>query len=270
MAALQLSWFKFKHHYGDYLKVLVGILLFQGMILFIQEKEFLKTFETTRMSLFLLLFSSSLLILVQTSIYISKERSILNRDFFSTLGRVSYALATLLMNIFFAIGETLVFMLGLNFFSSVFDKDLASKGQFFSGYWLEVFVTVVLVYLSSHFLALLISSLVKGSEITSVVLAVVAGIVQFSLAGTILQLPKAIRSVDRFIYLSYGHKLFGMTNELEKLPSALEKFKIPIEKSQLDQFVAKDSTIIEHWSMLGLHALVYALCFVLVLRYKKE
>ena len=70
-AALRLSWYKFKHHYMDFVKVLLGIVAFEGLILYIQDKGFLKDFETTRMTLFLLLFSTSLLIVVQNSIYIS-------------------------------------------------------------------------------------------------------------------------------------------------------------------------------------------------------
>ena len=94
-AALRLSWYKFKHHYMDFIKVLLGIVAFEGLILYIQDKGFLKDFETTRMTLFLLLFSTSLLIVVQNSIYISKERSVLNRDFFSGLSRSAFALASM-------------------------------------------------------------------------------------------------------------------------------------------------------------------------------
>ena len=52
----------------DFVKVLLGIVAFEGLILYIQDKGFLKDFETTRMTLFLLLFSTSLLIVVQNSI----------------------------------------------------------------------------------------------------------------------------------------------------------------------------------------------------------
>jgi len=45
-------------------------------------------------------------------------------------------------------------------------------------------------FLASHFIALFISALVGKSEITSVILAVIVGIMQFSLSGTILSLPK--------------------------------------------------------------------------------
>ena len=40
----------------DFVKVLLGIVAFEGLILYIQDKGFLKDFETTRMTLFLLLF----------------------------------------------------------------------------------------------------------------------------------------------------------------------------------------------------------------------
>ena len=46
-AALRLSWYKFKHHYMDFVKVLLGIVAFEGLILYIQDKGFLKYFETT-------------------------------------------------------------------------------------------------------------------------------------------------------------------------------------------------------------------------------
>ena len=106
-AALRLSWYKFKHHYMDFVKVLLGIVAFEGLILYIQDKGFLKDFETTRMTLFLLLFSTSLLIVVQNSIYISKERSVLNRDFFSGLSRSAFALASMGIHAFFAVWKPL-------------------------------------------------------------------------------------------------------------------------------------------------------------------
>ena len=115
-AALRLSWYKFKHHYMDFVKVLLGIVAFEGLILYIQDKGFLKDFETTRMTLFLLLFSTSLLIVVQNSIYISKERSVLNRDFFSGLSRSAFALASMGIHAFFAVLETIVF---IRFFISI-------------------------------------------------------------------------------------------------------------------------------------------------------
>lgn len=75
-AALRLSWYKFKHHYMDFVKVLLGIVAFEGLILYIQDKGFLKDFETTRMTLFLLLFSTSLLIVFKTVfIFLRNARS---------------------------------------------------------------------------------------------------------------------------------------------------------------------------------------------------
>ena len=123
-AALRLSWYKFKHHYMDFVKVLLGIIAFEGLILYIQDKGFLKDFETTRMTLFLLLFSTSLLIVVQNSIYISKERSVLNRDFFSGLSRSAFAIASMGIHAFFAVLETIVFILSYSIFSKYFDRFL--------------------------------------------------------------------------------------------------------------------------------------------------
>ena len=128
-AALRLSWYKFKHHYMDFVKVLLGIVAFEGLILYIQDKGFLKDFETTRMTLFLLLFSTSLLIVVQNSIYISKERSVLNRDFFSGLSRSAFALASMGIHAFFAVLETIVFILSYSVFSKFFDKEFPDAGH---------------------------------------------------------------------------------------------------------------------------------------------
>ena len=182
MNALRLSWYKFKHHYMDFVKVLLGIVAFEGLILYIQDKGFLKDFETTRMTLFLLLFSTSLLIVVQNSIYISKERSVLNRDFFSGLSRSAFALASMGIHAFFAVLETIVFILSYSVFSKFFDKEFPDAGHIFGSYRWEVGITVLLVFLASHFIALFISALVGKSEITSVILAVVVGIMQFSLS----------------------------------------------------------------------------------------
>lgn len=270
MAALQLSWYKFKSHYTDFISVLLGILIFEGLILYIQEEGFLKTFEATRMTLFLLLFSSSLLILVQTSIYISKERSILNRDFFSTLSRRDFAQATLMVNSLLALCETLVFCVGFHVLTNYFDKELVKKGQLFGQYWFELGITVFLVFLCAHFFALLISALAGSSEIASVILAVVTGIAQFSLSGTILQLPDAIKSISNYIFLSHGHKLIAMTNELETLKSAMADFGVPIPEEQLEQFAASHSAILEGWLSLVCHAVIYAGLFTLVLVFKKK
>lgn len=174
-AALRLSWYKFKHHYMDFVKVLLGIVAFEDLILYIQDKGFLKDFETTRMTFFLLLFSTSLLIVVQNSIYISKERSVLNRDFFSGLSRSAFALASMGIHAFFAVLETIVFILSYSVFSKFFDKEFPDAGNIFGSYRWEVGITVLLVFLASHFIALFISALVGKSEITSVILAVVVG-----------------------------------------------------------------------------------------------
>lgn len=189
-AALRLSWYKFKHHYMDFVKVLLGIVAFEGLILYIQDKGFLKDFETTRMTLFLLLFSTSLLIVVQNSIYISKERSVLNRDFSQVW--VVQPLPWLVWGFTPSVLETIVFILSYSVFSKFFDKEFPDAGHIFGSYRWEVGITVLLVFLASHFIALFISALAGKSEITSVILAVVVGIMQFSLSGTILSLPKAI------------------------------------------------------------------------------
>ena len=143
-AALRLSWYKFKHHYMDFVKVLLGIIAFEGLILYIQDKGFLKDFETTRMTLF----STSLLIVVQNSIYISKERSVLNRDFFSGLSRSAFAIASMGIHTFFAVLETIVFILSYSIFSKYFDKEFPDAGHIFSSYRWEVGITGAKIYLS--------------------------------------------------------------------------------------------------------------------------
>lgn len=269
-AALRLSWYKFKHHYMDFVKVLLGIIVFEGLILYIQEKGFFESFEDTRMTLFLLLFSTSLLIVVQNSIYISKERSVLNRDFFSGLSRSAFALASMGIHAFFAFLETLVFVFSYSTFSKLFDKDFPDGGQVLGSYLWEVGLTVLLVFLASHFIALFISALVGKSEITSVILAVVVGIMQFSLSGTILALPKAIDWVQRFIYLGYGHKLFGMTSDLADLPSSLAKYGVSVPKSQLEAFQGSTGDFWGQWGALLLHCLAYALLFFVTIQKKEK
>ncbi|MGT2907523.1 ABC transporter permease [Streptococcus dentiloxodontae] len=268
-AALRLSWYKFKHHYMDFIKVLLGILVFEGLILYIQDKGFLKDFETTRMALFLLLFSTSLLIVVQNSIYISRERAILNRDFFSGLSRSAFALASLLIHSFFALLETFVFIVGFAGLNHLFDKELPSSGHIMSAYLSELGVTVLLVFLASHFIALLISAIVGKSEITSVILAVVVGIMQFSLSGTILQLPKAIDWIQNAIYLGYGHKLAGVSTNLTDFPSSLAAFGVTLTKEELSLFKSSHSEFLGQWLALLLHCLVYALLFFISIQ-KKE
>ena len=270
MASLRLSFYKFKSSWTDFIKVLLGILLFEVLIVYIQKKEFLAQFETTRMTTFLLLFSSALLILVQNAIYISKERSVLDRDFFSGLSRTGFAGATLLFNTGYAVIEALVFVGGYHWVANLFDKDLKNKGIVFASFDSDLFVTVLLVFLSAHFLALVISSLVGTSEISSVILAVVVGIVQFALAGTVLQLPKAISWTEKGIFLGAGHKAFGAINDLRGIPSQMAKFGIALPKAQLNQFSASHSAMLDAWQALFWHAVVYAVCFVLLLRYKKR
>ena len=129
---------------------------------------------------------------------------------------------------------------------------------------------MLLVFLASHFIALFISALVGKSEITSVILAVVVGIMQFSLSGTILSLPKAIDWVQKFIYLGYGHKLFGISSDLSDLPSSLAKYGVPVPKSQLEAFQGSTG---EFWGQcwtLVLHCLVYALLFFVTLQKKEK
>lgn len=269
-AALRLSWYKAKHAWGDFIKVLLGILAFEVLILFIEKKGFLVNFEQTRMTLFLLIFSSSLLVLVQTSIYISKERTILDRDFFSALDPRAFAFSTLLFNTIYAGIEALVFNWGYQLISQWFNKELEVEGIIFKSFGLEVTLTIFLIFLASHFLGLLISALVGDNEITSVILAVVAGIAQFSLSGTILRLPESIEKMQNFIFLSMGHRLFSATNKLETIPGSMAKYHIPVEKWSLDLFKLSSGDMWRGYIILLLHALVYAGLFVIALSIKKE
>ena len=161
------------------------------------------------MTLFLLLFSTSLLIVVQNSIYISKERSVLNRDFFSGLSRSAFALASMGIHAFFAVLETIVFILSYSVFSKFFDKEFPDAGHIFGSYRWESWDYSAPGFLGVAFIALFISALVGKSEITSVILAVVVGIMQFSLSGTILSLPKAIDWVQNLSILVMATSFLG-------------------------------------------------------------
>ncbi len=44
-AALRLSWYKFKHHYMDFVKVLLGIVAFEGLILYIPRQGIFERFR---------------------------------------------------------------------------------------------------------------------------------------------------------------------------------------------------------------------------------
>ena len=189
------------------------------------------------MTLFLLLFSTSLLIVVQISIYISKERSVLNRDFFSGLSRSAFALASMGIHAFFAVLETIVFILSYSVFSKFFDKGISRRWSYFWFLPLGSWDYSTPGFLGVAFYCPLYLSLGwQITEITSVILAVIVGIMQFSLSGTILSLPKAIDWVQKFIYLGYGHKLFGISSDLSDLPSSLAKYGVPVPKSQLEAF----------------------------------
>ncbi|MGV3240823.1 serine/threonine protein kinase, partial [Streptococcus hyovaginalis] len=80
---------------------------------------------------------------------------------------------------------------------------------------------------------------VGASDITSVILAVLVGIMQFSLAGTVLQFPTAIRGISTAVFLSYGPKVFGMSNDLADHPSAMSHFPFPIPKSPMEPFYSR-------------------------------
>ena len=269
-AALRLSWYKFKHHYMDFVKVLLGIVAFEGLILYIQDKGFLKDFETTRMTLFLLLFSTSLLIVVQNSIYISKERSVLNRDFFSGLSRSTFALLV------WGFTPSLLFWkpLSLSYLTLSLVSSLTRNFQtlviIFGSYRWEVGITVLLVFLASHFIALFISALVGKSEITSVILAVVVGIMHFRCRELSCLCQKPLIGYKNLSNLGYGHKLFGISSDLSDLPSSLAKYGVPVPKSQLEAFQGSTGKFWGQWWALVLHCLVYALLFFVTLQKKEK
>ena len=171
---------------------------------------------------------------------------------------------------FFAVLETIVFILSYSVFSKFFDKEFPDAGHILVPYRWEVGITVLLVFLASHFIALFISALVGKSEITSVILTVVVGIMQFSLSGTILSLPKAIDWVQKFIYLGYGHKLLGFLVICPDLPSSLAKYRVPVPKSQLEAFQGSTGEFWGQWWALVLHCLVYALLFSSHFRRKEK
>ena len=171
---------------------------------------------------------------------------------------------------FFAVLETIVFILSYSVFSKFFDKEFPRRWSYFWFLPLGSWDYSASGFLGFAFHCPFISALVGKSEITSVILAVVVGIMQFSLSGTILSLPKAIDWVQKFIYLGYGHKLFGISSDLSDLPSSLAKYRVPVPKSQLEAFQGSTGEFWGQWWALVLHCLVYALLFFVTLQKKEK
>lgn len=242
----------------------VGIFGLVFLMIWIKSKTLFVTFEDTRMTTFLLLFSTSLLILVGNCTYISGTREILDRDFGNPnkmfrLSRFYFWLATCLSHIVLAALETVIFVLGFRCAISVFQT---SSPLYYSV--VKVSVVVFLTFICAHFFALFLSAVTFENSIFSVRLAIIIGILQFSLSNTIIFLPKFLTGVKKFIFLGYAHQAIGGVFDIDNFPSALQnrglnvpQAQIPVE--QLEMFTRSD-VFLYVW-LLFIHLFVYFLLF---------
>lgn len=212
----------------------------------------------------MMLFSTSLLILINSCLTISKERRILERDFESGLSRLHYVFFLLLFNAIYAMIETFFFFGSLVLSSRFFNVDIPKADI------RQILVTILLMFISVHFLGLFISSICGESSSSSVIYSGIVGIGQFVLSGTIIELPDSIETLSNLTFLSFAHKNIMGIFDIGQLPSALESFQVIIPKEELDLFKSSTSVLIKNEGYLLLHLVLYLSLFAISIQFYKN
>lgn len=189
------------------------LLLFQAIIMgisinIVAESNWLKVYDTAKILLFAFSCAAMWLGLFNSVQEIVKERDIIKLEYFNNMRLSSYIISKLLV---FAI---LCFIQAILFLSIISMKvEFPDRGIIFNSVFLEYTLGFFLVSFSSSMLGMLISSLVKTTEITLIITPIYM-MFQLLFSGVLVALNGISKFISHFIIGRYAIEAFGTTSNL--------------------------------------------------------
>lgn len=189
------------------------LLLFQAIIMgisinIVAESNWLKVYDTAKILLFAFSCAAMWLGLFNSVQEIVKERDIIKLEYFNNMRLSSYIISKLLV---FAV---LCFIQAILFLCIISMKvEFPEQGIIFNSVFLEYTLGFFLVSFSSTMLGMLISALVKTTEITLIITPIYM-MFQLLFSGVLVTLNGISKLISHFIIGRYAIEAFGTTSNL--------------------------------------------------------
>lgn len=189
------------------------LLLFQAIIMgisinIVAESNWLKVYDTAKILLFAFSCAAMWLGLFNSVQEIVKERDIIKLEYFNNMRLSSYIISKLLV---FAV---LCFIQAILFLCIISIKvEFPEQGIIFNSVFLEYTLGFFLVSFSSTMLGMLISALVKTTEITLIITPIYM-MFQLLFSGVLVTLNGISKFISHFIIGRYAIEAFGTTSNL--------------------------------------------------------
>lgn len=206
---------------------------------------------------------------------ICKERSILKREYMTNLNLGSYVISKLFVQAVICAVQMLVVILIFAVF--VRDKELPVSGAIFGSIWIEYFITMFLLAFAADTMALLISSLVKSSELASTFIPIVL-IVQIVFSGVLFEMSGFFEIAANFMISKWGINALAATTSLND-SQAIFMIENPELQLQLGnslstvkpEYASTASNLLMVWGILLAFVVVSSVvCGVLLRRVKHD
>lgn len=235
----------------------------------------LMAFGSTQTGLFMLVCVAIFVGICNSIQEICKERSILKREYMTNLNLGSYVVSKLVVQgVICAVQMLCVIVVFMLF---VKNKELATSGVFLGSMWVEYFITMFLLAFAADTMSLLISSVVKSSELASTFIPIVL-IVQIVFSGVLFEMTGAFDVIANFMISKWGINALAASSFLNDSQASfiIENPQLQLQLgSELsvvkNEYASTSGNLLMIWGILLVFIAVSSIaCGILLRRVKKD
>lgn len=232
-------------------------------------------FASTQTGLFMLVCVAIFVGICNSIQEICKERSILKREYMTNLNLGSYVVSKLVVQGVICAVQMLCVIIVFMLF--VKNKELPSGGVFLGSMWVEYFITMFLLAFAADTMSLLISSVVKSSELASTFIPIVL-IVQIVFSGVLFEMTGAFDVIANFMISKWGINALAASSFLNDSQSVfiIENPQLQLQLgSELSivktEYASTAGNLLMIWGILLVFIVVSSIaCGILLRRVKKD
>lgn len=235
----------------------------------------LSIFNGTQTGLFMLVCVAIFVGICNSIQEICKERNILKREYMTNLRLSSYVVSKLVVQATVCAVQMLVVMLIFMLF--VTKKQLPDDGIIFGSIWIEYFITMFLLAFAADTMSLLISSMVKTSEMANTFIPIIL-IVQIVFSGVLFEMKGILGAFAKLMISKWGiNALAAITSLNDAQPAFL--IENPSLQLQLGsslstikaEYASTLSNLLMIWGILLAFIVVSSIaCGIMLTRVKKD
>lgn len=232
-------------------------------------------FRATQTGLFMLVCVAIFVGICNSIQEICKERNILKREYMTNLRLDSYVVSKLAVQAVICAVQMVVVVLFFMVF--VLKKQLPDSGIIFPSMWIEYFITMFLLAFAADTMSLLISSVVKTSELANTFIPIIL-IVQIVFSGVLFDMTGFMNVLAKLMISSWGINALAAITALNDSQTSflIENPSLQLQlgsslSSVKTEYASTASNLLMVWGILFVFIVVSSVaCAVLLRRVKND